>query len=105
MNQYIFFNDNARLHQLPHGGVIEVKNGMFKDEVFDFEYLDLNSSAFEACTYFDGSMTIIDILKDMCQKYKCDINDHIEWYTNLVNDLYKKNLINLVSNPVKKNLN
>ncbi|HCA7424864.1 TPA: bacteriocin biosynthesis protein AlbA, partial [Staphylococcus pseudintermedius] len=50
MNQYIFFNDNARLHQLPHGGVIEVKNGMFKDEVFDFEYLDLNSSAFEACT-------------------------------------------------------
>ena len=104
MDKYIHFNDNARLHQLPNGGVIEVKHGRLEDEVFDFEYLDLNSSAFEACTYFDGSMTALNILKYMCGKYKCDITEHIGWYTNLVNELYKKNLIDVTNHPSEKEL-
>lgn len=104
MDKYIHFNDNARLHQLPNGGVIEVKHGSLEDEIFDFEYLDLNSSAFEACTYFDGTMTASNILKYMCSKYKCDITEHIGWYTNLVNELYKKNLINVTKQPSKNKL-
>ncbi|MFO3693554.1 radical SAM protein [Staphylococcus felis] len=105
MDKYLYFNDNSRLHQLPNGGVIEVKNGRLDDEVFDFEYLDLNSSAFEACTYFDGSKTAPDILKEMCSKYNCDINEHLEWYSNLINRLYKKGLIDFVDYPIKKKLN
>ena len=80
----------------------------FRDAKFDmleFEYLDLNSSAFEACTYFDGSKKMIDIIQDMCIKYDCELKDHINWYSELIKELYSKELVTLTQNSNKGPIN
>ncbi|PCF85758.1 radical SAM/SPASM domain-containing protein [Staphylococcus delphini] len=105
MQRYIKFNEHVRLHQLPEGGVIEMSFRDSKFDMLEFEYLDLNSSAFEACTYFDGSKKIIDIIQGMCLKYDCELKDHINWYSDLIKKLYSKKLVTLTQNSNSGSIN
>ncbi|KKB33131.1 radical SAM/SPASM domain-containing protein [Bacillus thermotolerans] len=95
MGKYVYFNGNARIHQLPLGGVIEVNYKDTKFKVDEFEYLDINETAYEACMSFDGTREPLEILKSMCQKYNEDLSEHLPWFENLVRELLQKNVLSI----------
>lgn len=43
-----FINESVRVHQLPEGGVLEIDYLRDNVSISDFEYLDLNKTAYEA---------------------------------------------------------
>ncbi|MDF4189690.1 PqqD family peptide modification chaperone, partial [Ligilactobacillus salivarius] len=64
-----FINESVRVHQLPEGGVLEIDYLRDNVSISDFEYLDLNKTAYELCMRMDGQKTAEQILAEQCAVY------------------------------------
>lgn len=64
-----FISESVRVHQLPEGGVLEIDYMRDNVSISDFEYLDLNKTAYELCMLMDGQKTAEQILEYQCAAY------------------------------------
>ncbi|AKP46488.1 MULTISPECIES: subtilosin maturase AlbA [Bacillus] len=95
-NKYPYIGDHIRIHKLPSGGVLEIDYLREDVSASDFEYLDLNQTAYEICMRMDGTKTIEEILQAQCDKYNENIHDHEGWYYDMIHMLLKKQVIKIM---------
>ncbi|MCY8512998.1 subtilosin maturase AlbA [Bacillus atrophaeus] len=94
-----FINESVRVHQLPEGGVLEIDYMRDNVSISDFEYLDLNKTAYELCMLMDGQKTAEQILEYQCATYNESPEDHKDWYYEMLDMLLKKQVIRLTDQP------
>lgn len=94
--KYPYIGKHVRIHQLPTGGVLEIDYLREDVTAADFEYLDLNQTAYEICMQMDGTKSIEEILHDQCHIYGEDVQDHEDWYYDMVYMLRDRHIIDIM---------
>nr|WP_275592106.1 subtilosin maturase AlbA [Bacillus atrophaeus] len=94
-----FINESVRVHQLPEGGVLEIDYMRDNVSISDFEYLDLNKTAYELCMLMDGQKTAEQILDYQCATYNESPEDHKDRYYEMLDMLLNKQVIRLTDQP------
>ena len=87
---------HVQIHKLDSGAILEIDYHQMTATLGNFEYLDLNQTAYEVCVQMNGNYTVDEILQMQCKRYGECAEDHEEWYYEMIESFIIKGIIFLV---------
>ncbi|WP_332651270.1 hypothetical protein [Lysinibacillus sp. 54212] len=84
---------HVQINKSSDGAILEIDYHEITAAPGDFEYVDLNQTAYEVCMQMNGIYTVDEILKMQCNRYGESVKDHEDWYYEMIESFILKGII------------